>query len=370
MLTKSLPAVVIFAALFVFAVDSQPPDAVPASSIPYYGSWCVLPKTYGDFSACCGSRVYNYSDSICCNGVVSPTCENPYTCCDQVPYDYTQYVCCYPSMIIKYKKYGDYTSCCGSTVYDYSTQSCCYDTVIDPKKQLCCGSGSVITIPASLASVTTVACCGKTVYNWQTQLCCDGIVRPKTYGATSTCCGTTVINWQTQGCCYSYTYDAQGNWLSTTTKIYNTATQFCCNGVVMPATYGTWSWCCGSSVYNYSSSLCCNNNLIVNKPYGDYTTCCGSSAINYQTTGCCYDYYNTPMTQTTYNYNSQMCCYGSVKDKLFGDRSACCETVVYDTSCNMCCNGVLHCLSSYDGYNYCCGNKLYDWRTQICCYNC
>lgn len=105
------------------------PAARQAGVSNYYSDYCVVPKTYGDYTSCCGSQAYDYRYNICCNGVLSPNCGSSTSCCDQVPYNYNQYVCCYPSYLILYKQYGDYTGCCGSTALDWRNQSCCYGQV-------------------------------------------------------------------------------------------------------------------------------------------------------------------------------------------------------------------------------------------------
>jgi hypothetical protein len=103
----------------------------PVPRQPDSGHYCVLPRTYGIYSSCCGSQVYDYRYNVCCDGVLAPNCGSTTSCCDQVAYNSELYICCYPSMIVKYRKFGIYTGCCGTSVYDFRNQSCCYDVVIN-----------------------------------------------------------------------------------------------------------------------------------------------------------------------------------------------------------------------------------------------
>lgn len=380
---RQVTGVQLVLALIMFCVTAQSPGtdgknasaipgllpALPASGQSSFDQYCVLPKTYGDYSGCCGSQVYDYRYNVCCNGVLGPNYGPSTACCDQVPYNYNLYICCYPSMTIKYKTYGVYTSCCGSccnsTVYDYRNQSCCNNEILyDLQTQICCGNGTVITVRGGTKNLS---CCGSSVYNYETQMCCAGVIRPKLFGSYSACCGNQIYNYSALGCCYDYGNGELPQRGAVGMTLYNLTTQFCCNGAVFPQRYGVSSWCCGTAVYNSSASLCCNGT-IVRRTYGDFSTCCGSTVINYQTTGCCSNSIGTILTP--YNYKSEICCSDGIpKDKVFGDQSACCDSVVYNYTCNMCCGGILYCRPP-NALVSCCGDKMYDYRTQLCCFGC
>ena len=90
-------------------------------------NYCVRPRTYGPYSACCNGVVYNRSASVCCRGVQDIV--GDYTaCCGGLLYSPTHHLCC-PDNIPRYKTHGVYTRCCGSTVYDYRERRCCNDQV-------------------------------------------------------------------------------------------------------------------------------------------------------------------------------------------------------------------------------------------------
>lgn len=117
------------AAVLILTVDAQVTTSNSSQN-------CVLPKTYGVYTQCCGSQVFDNRSNVCCNGVLSPNCGSPSSCCDKVPYNNNLFVCCNSGYLIKYKRYGDYTSCCGTTVYDSRNQSCCGSNIYDPQKQV------------------------------------------------------------------------------------------------------------------------------------------------------------------------------------------------------------------------------------------
>lgn len=79
---------------------------------------------------------------MCCDGKILPRGSWNETCCGTKPYDMSTHICCNGTALSL--KNSPTSFCCGSRLYDSTKESCCYSTaeVIplgdDPEKNVCC----------------------------------------------------------------------------------------------------------------------------------------------------------------------------------------------------------------------------------------
>ena len=105
---------------------------------------------------------------------------------------------------------------------------------------------------------------------------------------------------------------------------------------------------CNGKLYNPSKSLCCSGKYLRMKNFSLNTRCCGN---------------------VTYDTRHHRCC--SPGNKIVSNTFSCitCGGYYYDTSASVCCGGTNLLSRAYGSHTYCCGvAKVYDRRTQQCCY--
>nr|XP_002129988.1 uncharacterized protein LOC100185953 [Ciona intestinalis] len=254
---------------------------------PYFPSSrhiCCGNGPFGPFATprCCGGEGFDIQGgTVCCGGRVYGKYRSP-SCCVDVGYDVTKHTCC-GSSILPNPHGTTEASCCGSYPYDRKTELCC--------------QGTNVTIPASIPKYKAQCCESNGVYNPDTQLCCLGNVFTKINRYTSKCCGSAMYSSRSQICCdpqdgtepILYPLTRFGlNSACCGAVIFNTTAEFCCEGRLTPKTY-TQSDCCAGRIYNREENICCRNEL---QPIGrnvpwSRAECCGGRCYFRGPQSCC-----------------------------------------------------------------------------------
>ncbi|XP_072030632.1 uncharacterized protein [Amphiura filiformis] len=352
---------------------------------------------------CCGKKLFDPMEEICCSEQVYPKSSPDTRCCGSLPYipSDTSTICCEGSTL-HYDAQGK--QCCGNQAIDIHQKQCC--TVGDipyaykTNQNTCCSSNNAqdTCCHGNLhLNIKDGDCCGSAVIRHpDLEMCCDGAKFSKEYGTHSMCCGKGVIDSRVYTCCNGRRIRKQ--------------LQGCCNNQVFSKNRGA---CCGSEIYSFSNSqICCNNTLHDSNLYG----CCNQNAYTKGKYGCCSREIFDPANQVcqegkigtrerrqttlaesplcngiSYNEAKEGCCgttlYGKTElrccnGQIYNPQSAvCCGNEIsfkrngaccgetnraYNSHKTICCNGVIR--RRFDvGTTECCGMKNYQNVTQMCC---
>jgi len=180
-------------------------------------------------------------------------------------------------------------------------------------------------------------CCDTICFDESSQQCCEGVLQPNV-GKIPQCCGAVVIDF---------------------------SIQTCCDKVICDKIPGGLTWCCATTAYSPSVDQCCHNVTIpkdqpcdsANKIFKS-----GSKLFNGECDPKCGDGLKC-CNSVCYDHSQQLCCNGTVLDKV-GEKPQCCGGQVVDNSVTVCCNGVPH---DRDGITYCCGTASFSPITDQCC---
>lgn len=118
------------------------------------------------------------------------------------------------------------------------------------------------------------------------------------------------------------------------------------------------SACCENVPYNYETHLCCNGS-IQQKEHGVKSACCGNQQYNYEELECCYWYPDNIFPLK----DEKLCVFqpGRPGCITFGT-----PVGVYNSSEKTCCNGTIQ-SKLYGDSTSCCGSQQYDYLADICC---
>ncbi|XP_078485371.1 uncharacterized protein LOC100185953 [Ciona intestinalis] len=179
-------------------------------------------------SSCCGTRAYDTSTSICCDGQIFDKALGS-SCCNGSPYfPSSRHICCGNG------PFGPFATprCCGGEGFDIQGGTvCCGGRVYGKYRD----GTEPILYPLTRFGLNS-ACCGAVIFNSTAEFCCEGRLTPKTYTQSDCCAG----------------------------RIYNREENICCRNELQPIGRNVpWSRaeCCGGRCYFRGPQSCCNERI-------------------------------------------------------------------------------------------------------------
>ena len=219
----------------------------------------------------CGSRCFDPSISVCCNGVLSRKLGG-YVCCDT---NYLQgeegAVCCAGDLVQEQENHV----CCGDTYSRADDDDICCDGNLGSGDE-CCGSTPFTTSGDS----PQICCGGKVAADKDNEQCCGGSIASSkavccgdavagnafTKDSDKECCGSSYVDEDTSLCCdgKAHTYESK--------KRKKAAGQVCCAQNVIPSSLD----CCNGAGYKPSLETCADRSTTDDS---DIDGVCGVGAL-------------------------------------------------------------------------------------------
>lgn len=182
---------------------------------------------YPTFYSCCGSEVYDASKQECCRGKLLPKTKVSEGCCGDKIINYEEEICCTEDFTDANEEPVTYRR-------DQGDVTCCGRQKINLNSELCC-NGKVVPVPSNPEDRSRAMCCDDKLWMANiSEVCCNGKIMPRN-SFDEYCCGSEIINMNTQ---------------------------ICCDGVVLPKKSND-TFCCGRKTYDTKHDTCCYGNMTI-----------------------------------------------------------------------------------------------------------
>lgn len=223
-------------------------------------------------------------------------------------------------------------------------------------------------------------------YDPATEKCCGGKAFADPGRHTyRRCCGMKLFDSSREVCCRGHAYPLAPGHVCCGTNYIDVSEEICClagNVLPIPKDGDLQDGndvrknleCCGNSTYNTETQLCCYGNAVVDKLYKN-TGCCGDNPYNMDDELCCAADYTILSNASrssaccgavAYEPETEVCCTGNTVAKRTTPFSfACCGNTTFDVNTQSCCDGEL--FNKFDGNKACCRDTIYDSKTHLCC---